>query len=156
MIDVKKSRIQMFEEWLHKGGYLFKTSNHGDDECVFIIDEDAVNQTVLQFEMTINNNNAEVSILCCVAPGFPQHNLEMVDQECKKLSYIYPFEFHIIDESVNVVCEFEAETNKDFICEIIGRLLLFKKAVDDSIPHLMYTIWNAQGSLRTSIQIVDE
>lgn len=143
MICANKPRIQMVDDFLTEGGYLFKKSIHSDDECMFLIYEDAVNQAVLLFELTINDNTTNVEMLCSVVAFFPRFNLEKVINECEKLSFIHhPFEFYVVDESVNSVCEFEVKTNKDFITEVLVKLHLMKEAIDSSLINLNYVIFN--------------
>lgn len=121
MICANKPRIQMVDDFLTEGGYLFKKSIHSDDECMFLIYEDAVNQAVLLFELTINDNTTNAEMLCSVVAFFPRFNLEKVINECEKLSFIHhPFEFYVVDESVNSVCEFEVKTNKDRVICVVS------------------------------------
>lgn len=143
MIDANKSRNQLVEDWLTESGYLFKKSVHSGDECVFLVYEDAANLGALLLELTINDNTSKVELLCSVVPFFPQINLEKVIEECQKLTFVHhPFEFYVIDESVNAMCEFEAKTDKDFIAEILAKLYLMKDAIDSSIINLNYAIFN--------------
>lgn len=143
MIDANKTRTQLVEDWLTENGYLFKKSVHSGDESVFLIYEDATYQAALIFELTINDNTSKVELLCSVVPFFPQFNLEKVTEECQKLSFIHhPFEFYVIDESVNAMCEFKAKTDKDFIAEILMKLHLMKDTIDSSIINFNYAIFN--------------
>lgn len=144
MFDEKCNHIQMVENWLNSNDILFKKSVHDDNECVFMIYQDAINQAALLLEVCIGNLSDAVSIRCNLAPHFPQMKTEKIAFGLESLSYIHhPVCFSVVDDTVVAETKFKADLNaQEYIADVVVEINLFKEAVDGVIPYINFMVWN--------------
>lgn len=129
--------VQEVNAWLEENDYVFDTSKHNEDETVFLIYMNAIHQSALLIELTINEREGG-TLLCNVAPYIPKGSIAAVNDEMKRLSFLCELiaEFYLDeDDDCSVMAEshFDIKSQDECIFKVISSLDMFKDAVDLAI-----------------------
>lgn len=139
------SLVKKVEEWLEEEEFTFATSVHDDEETVFLVYINSINQSALLVELTVNEKEG-VELLCNVAPYIPKANISAVRNEMKRLTFLNEpiAEFYLDDEmdSVMAAASIGVADMKKCIYEAMAKLTMFADAVDEAIPGIHYVVWN--------------